>query len=103
MKSEVATLQYDLASIKKIGAQQRDDLKKMGNLIMSELKFLREKSTAHDASLIREDKLSSKLTTELPQMAKMIQTLASGLTSFESDLGNMTKEIKVRTFICEIS
>ena len=51
MKSDIATLEYDLAALKKVGAQQRNDLKSIGNLIMTELKSLREKALEHEASL----------------------------------------------------
>ena len=63
LKSDIATLEYDLAALKKVGAQQRNDLKSIGNLIMSELKSLREKALEHEESLNKECKISQKFTT----------------------------------------
>ena len=73
LKSDIATLEYDLAALKKVGAQQRNDLKQIGNLIMSELKSLREKTLQHEESLNKECKISQKFTQDLPVMVTTIR------------------------------
>ena len=89
LKSDIATLEYDLAALKKVGAQQRNDLKSIGNLIMSELKSLREKALEHEESLNKECKISAKFTTELPVMVTSIKVVGSGLTDLRRELTAM--------------
>ena len=74
LKSDLATLEYDLTALKKVGAQQRNDLKQIGNLIMTELKTLRETTIQHENRLSAEGKISSKFTTDLPVMVNNLFT-----------------------------
>ena len=86
LKSDIATLEYDLAALKKVGAQQRNDLKSIGNLIMSELKSLREKALEHEESLNKECKISQKFSTDLPVMVTSIKVVGSGLTDLRREV-----------------
>ena len=85
----MATLEYDLASLKKVGAQQRNDLKQIGNLIMSELKTLREKTIEHEETLTKECKISQKFTNDLPVMVTTIRVVGTGLTDLKQEVTNM--------------
>ena len=86
LKSDIATLEYDLAALKKVGAQQRNDLKSIGNLIMSELKSLREKALEHEESLNKECKISQKFSTDLPVMVTSSKVVGSGLTDLRREV-----------------
>ena len=79
-------MEYDLAALKKVGAQQRNDLKSIGNLIMSELKSLREKALEHEESLNKECKISQKFSTDLPVMVTSIKVVGSGLTDLRREV-----------------
>ena len=89
LKSDIATLEYDLAALKKVGAQQRNDLKSIGNLIMSELKSLREKTLEQEESLTKESRISTKFTTDLPVMVTSIRVVGSGLAELKNEVNGL--------------
>ena len=89
LKSDLATLEYDLTALKKVGAQQRNDLKQIGNLIMTELKTLRETTIQHENKLMAEGKISSKFTTDLPVMVTSIRVVGSGLADLKREIASM--------------
>ena len=89
LKSDIATLEYDLAALKKVGAQQRNDLKSIGNLIMSELKSLREKTLEQEESLTKESRISTKFTTDLPVMVTSIRVVGSGLSELKNEVNGL--------------
>ena len=89
LKSDIATLEYDLAALKKVGAQQRNDLKSIGNLIMSELKSLREKTLEQEESLNKECRISTKFTTDLPVMVTSIRVVGSGLAELRGEVNGL--------------
>ena len=89
LKSDLATLEYDLTALKKVGAQQRNDLKQIGNLIMTELKTLRETTIGHENRLAAEGKISSKFTTDLPVMVTSIRVVGSGLADLKKEIASM--------------
>ena len=89
LKSDLATLEYDLTALKKVGAQQRNDLKQIGNLIMTELKTLRETTIQHENRLTAEGKISSKFTTDLPVMVTSIRVVGSGLADLKKEVGSL--------------
>ena len=82
-------MEYDLAALKKVGAQQRNDLKSIGNLIMSELKSLREKTLEQEESLTKESRISTKFTTDLPVMVTSIRVVGSGLAELKNEVNGL--------------
>lgn len=82
-------MEYDLAALKKVGAQQRNDLKSIGNLIMSELKSLREKTLEQEESLSKECRISTKFTTDLPVMVTSIRVVGSGLAELKNEVNGL--------------
>ncbi len=94
LKSDIATLEYDLAALKKVGGQQRADLKQIGNLIMSELKSLREKTLQQEESLNRECKISQKFTTDLPVMVTTIKVVGTGLSDLKKEVTSLQTGMK---------
>jgi hypothetical protein len=89
MKTEVATLEYDLTALKKVGAQQRNDLKQIGNLIMTELKTLREKTGEAEVTLTKENKISAKFTADLPVLVTSLRVVGSGLADLRKDVASL--------------